>query len=27
MQIQRCRACGQHIFYPRGLCPHCFASD
>ncbi len=22
-QIQRCNACGQHVFYPRALCTHC----
>ena len=22
-QIQRCTACGQHVFYPRALCTHC----
>ena len=22
-QIQHCAACGQHVFYPRALCPHC----
>ncbi|HET9017712.1 MAG TPA: Zn-ribbon domain-containing OB-fold protein [Thermomicrobiaceae bacterium] len=27
MQIQHCNACGQNIFYPRGLCPNCFSSD
>ncbi len=21
--IQRCKRCGQHIFYPRALCPRC----
>lgn len=26
-QIQRCRACGRHVFYPRALCPHCGAAD
>ena len=25
--IQRCRACGEHQFYPRGHCVHCFGSD
>jgi len=24
-EIQRCAACGQHVFYPRVLCPHCGA--
>ncbi|WP_029009053.1 Zn-ribbon domain-containing OB-fold protein [Azospirillum halopraeferens] len=23
--VQRCRACGEHIFYPRLLCPHCMS--
>lgn len=27
MQIQRCDDCGNYIFYPRGLCPHCFSSN
>lgn len=21
--IQQCGDCGKHVFYPRGLCPHC----
>jgi uncharacterized OB-fold protein len=21
--LQRCDACGQHVFFPRVLCPHC----
>ncbi|MDD2546449.1 MAG: Zn-ribbon domain-containing OB-fold protein [Burkholderiaceae bacterium] len=21
--IQRCQDCGQHIYYPREICPHC----
>jgi uncharacterized OB-fold protein len=21
--IQRCSACGEHVFYPRAACPHC----
>jgi len=21
--IQRCTGCGQHVFFPRLLCPHC----
>ena len=21
--IQRCEACGRHVFYPREICPHC----
>ena len=24
LDIQRCRTCGEHVFYPRGsICPHC----
>ena len=23
--IQRCRSCGKAVFYPRPLCPHCWA--
>jgi uncharacterized OB-fold protein len=22
-EVQRCRACGRHVFYPRLVCPHC----
>jgi uncharacterized protein len=25
--IQRCGACGRHVFYPRVLCPHCGGSQ
>lgn len=25
--LQRCRACEQHYFYPRPLCPHCLSRD
>jgi uncharacterized OB-fold protein len=25
--VQRCRACGEHQFYPRRHCVHCFAPD
>ncbi len=21
--IQRCAACGRHVFFPRSICPHC----
>lgn len=21
--LQRCTACDRHVFYPRGICPHC----
>ena len=24
--IQRCGACGKHVFFPRELCPHCGAT-
>ncbi len=27
LRLQRCRACGEHIFYPRVLCPHCLSED
>lgn len=27
MRLQRCTGCGRWIFYPRGLCPHCFSDD
>lgn len=27
LMIQRCNGCGQHYFYPRPLCPHCFSRD
>jgi hypothetical protein len=23
LQIQKCRACMRHVFYPRIVCPHC----
>ena len=23
LRIQRCEACGRHVFYPRAVCPHC----
>lgn len=25
--IQRCRACGRHQWYPRGVCAHCWSGD
>ena len=25
--IQKCNACGEHIFYPRIACPHCSADS
>ena len=27
LSLQRCRACGRHVFYPRAACPHCFSAD
>ncbi len=26
LDIQRCAACGRHVFYPRAVCPHCGAA-
>jgi uncharacterized OB-fold protein len=25
--IQRCSACGRHVFYPRAVCPNCMADS
>ena len=25
--IQRCNSCGEHQFYPRGVCSHCLSSE
>lgn len=25
--IQKCSGCGQHIYFPRDLCPHCGSGD
>lgn len=25
--VQRCRACGKHVFYPRAVCPHCTTGE
>ena len=25
--IQRCNSCGEHQFYPRGVCSHCQSSE
>ena len=25
--IQQCNTCGEHQFYPRGVCSHCLSSD
>jgi len=27
LQIQKCRICGTHYFYPRDFCPSCFSFD
>ena len=27
LSLQRCRACGRHVFYPRAACPHCLSPD
>jgi uncharacterized OB-fold protein len=27
LHLQRCRACGQYVFYPRAACPRCLAGD
>ena len=27
LRVQRCRACGRHVFYPRSVCPHCMAAE
>lgn len=27
LRLQRCRDCGQHIFYPRSLCPFCLSEN
>lgn len=26
-RIQQCAGCGQHVFYPRVICPHCSSGD
>jgi uncharacterized OB-fold protein len=25
--VGKCQACGEHHFYPRRVCPHCFSDD
>lgn len=25
LELQQCDACQRYVFYPRGLCPHCFS--
>ncbi len=27
LRLQRCAACGRHVFYPRAVCPHCMSID
>jgi uncharacterized OB-fold protein len=27
LDLQRCRSCHRHVFYPRSLCPHCGGVD
>jgi hypothetical protein len=27
LTVQRCRDCGEHIFFPRPLCPQCYSSN
>jgi len=27
LRLQRCRACGCHVFYPRAVCPHCTVGE
>ena len=27
LRIQRCRACGRHVFYPRAVCPFCMSDE
>lgn len=27
LRIQRCNACAKAVFYPRALCPHCYADQ
>lgn len=26
LRLQRCQSCGNHVFYPRGLCPNCHST-
>lgn len=26
-QIQHCRDCARHVFYPREICPHCSSQE
>jgi uncharacterized OB-fold protein len=27
LRIQRCSSCSKSVFYPRAICPHCFADQ
>lgn len=27
LRLQRCSACGRHVFYPRSVCPHCMSAQ
>jgi uncharacterized protein len=27
LRVQRCGACGRHVFYPRAVCPHCTTGE
>jgi uncharacterized protein len=27
LRIQRCSSCSKAVFYPRSICPHCFADQ
>jgi uncharacterized OB-fold protein len=27
LMIQHCPACGQHVFYPRAICPYCWSDQ
>jgi uncharacterized OB-fold protein len=27
LRLQRCDGCGRAVFYPRVVCPYCFAAD
>lgn len=27
LAVQRCEACGRHVFYPRAVCPHCMSEQ
>jgi uncharacterized OB-fold protein len=27
LAVQRCSSCGEFVFYPRAMCPHCHSAD